>query len=105
MKILKTSEFYFGLSGILVLNEESRSASIRTLLQNILFVFIEGPFFCGLAFPYILHNPDKVSNCIKTFVAICGAVLITGKYLTLVFNKQQIKKLILDLQQTVDDGL
>lgn len=104
MRILKVSEYYFGLNGILVLST-GRSASIKAFFRNAFAVLFMGPFVCGLSAAYIYLNPDEAEKCVKSFSIICGAFLVAGKSFTLKLNGKKLKSLIEIFQETVDKGL
>lgn len=104
MRILGLSEFYFGVSGILVLND-NRLAEIRGFIKNILVFVLAGPCFVGSAGTYIYYHPDEFEHCLTSIALVCAGVLITGIYCCLKFNEKQLKKLIEQFQKTVDEGL
>lgn len=103
MKILKMSEYCFGVTGILVLNENC-STKILAFIQNFLFAVFLGPFLTVTSVAFIYYNRDNFDDCFTSFATIFVGTMITGKYSSLKFEEKRIKKLIDTFQETVDEG-
>lgn len=103
MKILGISEHYFEVSGILVTNRK-RFDPIKAFIKNVFYVLVLGPFLCGTSGAFIYLHHDQFEKCMQSFIAICGGILATGKYLSLKLNAKQIKMMMETFQQTVNKG-
>lgn len=101
MKILAFNEWYFVLTGILKLNQQS---SLLIFIKNVYFIFLLGPGMCWMAGAYIYYHLNNFTKIIVAAMVLVNGDMACGKYVFLRLNQERIKNLMQDLQEIVDKG-
>lgn len=103
MKILKSSELWFEVTGVIA-PDIKRSTFLKALAKNVVFLLVMGPFLLEITTASIYHHFNELEKSIIAIMLLLGGVMSVGKYSCLRLKNEAIKKLISDCQGLFDAG-
>lgn len=104
MKILKSSERYFAMAGIIKLNEKLRTRFVA-LFNNFQCISSLGPALCGTSAAFVYYYCDEIGKAANSLMIFLAGFMCCGEYLFLKANENNIMYLIQTFQEIIDKGI
>lgn len=102
MEVLKSSEYYLKITGILPVNNKQPSTIIAFALNALYMVVLSALCYMTAAFVYY-HSDDIIASA-NAIMIFCGTFMVAAIYFFLRINRENLKELIKIFRRTVDKG-
>lgn len=103
MEVLKSSEYYLKVTGLLPANCKPSSVAIAFALNALYIVILSA--LCYMTAVFVYYHSDDIIASANAIMIFCGTFMVAAIYFFLRINRENLKELIRIFRRTVDKGL
>lgn len=102
MEVLKGSEFYLKMTGLLPVNNKTSLVILASALNTFYLVLLSA--LCYMTAVFVYYHSDDIVASANAIMIFCGTFMVAAIYFFLRINRKKLLELIRIFRDTVDKG-